>query len=104
MNEDLTIKGIINSIESKLDETSKGLIADDFANLMVFDNNNTKVIEDKDNKISQLNSDKDKLLMVNGNLLQKVSMGTDEKENDEPDTPKPFNFRSLFDDKGNMKR
>ena len=46
---------------------------------------------------------------TNGNLLQQVAMGDEgglinknEPKEDEP--PKPFDYRSVFDEKGNFKR
>ena len=99
----MKIDDIIKSMESKLDETNKGLVADDFANLIQFDYDNKAKIKDLNDRATTLESEKEKLLVVNGNLLQKVPMGKEEKD-PEPDEPKPFNFRSLFDDKGNIKR
>ena len=99
----MKIDEIIKSMEGKLDETNKGLIADDLANLIQFDYDNTAKIKDINNKVTTLENEKEKLLVVNGNLLQKVPMGKEEKD-PEPEEPKPFNYRSIFDDKGNIKR
>ena len=99
----MKIDDIIKSMESKLDETNKGLIADDFANLIQFDYDNKNKIDTLEKEKQSIKNEKERLLLVNGNLLQKIPMGKEEK-NDEPEVTKPFNFRSLFDDKGNIKR
>ena len=96
----MKIDDIIKSMESKLDETNKGLIADDFANLIQYGYDSDNNLKDKNDKIEKLQSEKEKLLIANGNLLQKVSMEKEEvlnPKNEEPkEDPKEFNFASLF--------
>ena len=64
-------------------------------------------INSKNSEIEKLTSDKEKLLISNGNLLQKVSMEKEEaikpKQREEQENPKDFDFASLFDKKGNFK-
>lgn len=103
----MKIDDIIKSMEAKLDETNKGLIADDLGNLIQtsydYDNN----IKARDNEINKLKGEKEKLLSVNGNLLQKISVGTEEqinpKKEEKTESIEDFNFASLFDKKGNWK-
>lgn len=103
----MKIDDIIKSMESKLDETNKGLIADDLGNLIQtsydYDNN----IKTRDEEINKLKGEKEKLLTVNGNLLQKVGVGYEEdlnpKKEDKKESIEDFNFASLFDKKGNWK-
>lgn len=102
----MKVDDIIKSMESKLDETNKGLIADDFANLIQYSYDSDNTLKNRNDEIEKLKSEKEKLLIANGNLLQKVSMEKEEilnprKEEPKPD-PKEFNFASLFD-KGNWK-
>ena len=104
----MKVDDIIKSMESKLDETNKGLIADDFANLIQYSYDMDNTINNKNNEIEKLNSDKEKLLISNGNLLQKISMEKEEvikpKQKEESnENPKDFDFASLFDKKGNFK-
>ena len=102
----MKVDDIIKSMESKLDETNKGLIADDFANLIQYSYDSDETIKNKDSEISKLKNDKEKLLIANGNLLQKVSMAKEdvlEPKKEEPkENPKDFNFAALFD-KGKWK-
>lgn len=100
----MKIDEIIKSMEGKLDETNKGLIADDLANLIQFDYDNTAKIKDLNNKVTTIENEKEKLLAVNGNLLQKIPMGREEEKEPETEERKPFNFKSIFDEKGNIKR
>lgn len=103
----MKIDDIIKSMEAKLDETNKGLIADDLGNLIQasydYDNN----IRTRDDEITKLKGEKEKLLTVNGNLLQKVSVGSSDelnpKKEDKKEAIEDFNFSSLFDKKGNWK-
>lgn len=103
----MKIDDIIKSMESKLDETNKGLMADDFANLIQYSYDTDNTIKSKDEEISKINSDKEKLLIANGNLLQKVSMTTEEaikpRKEEPKEEAKDFNFASLFDKNGNWK-
>lgn len=103
----MKIDDIIKSMESKLDETNKGLMADDFANLIQYGYDNDNNLKDKNDKIEKLQSEKEKLLIANGNLLQKVSMEKEEVLREEPKKEEnkieDFNFASLFE-KGNWKK
>lgn len=102
----MKVDDIIKSMESKLDETNKGLIADDFANLIQYSYDSDNTLKNRDEEIEKLKSEKEKLLIANGNLLQKVSMEKEEVLNPKKEEPKEnikdFNFASLFD-KGNWK-
>jgi hypothetical protein len=46
----------------------------------------------------------DKLISANANLLMKVGNEVKEPKNEELEDEKPFNFSSVFDEKGNFKR
>ena len=102
----MKVDEIIKSMESKLDETNKGLISDDLASLIQLSYDSDNTLKDKDDEIEKLKGEKEKLLIANGNLLQKVSMEKEEvlnpKEKEETKI-EDFNFASLFD-KGNWKK
>ena len=105
----MKIDDIIKSMEGKLDETNKVLIADDLANLITYSYDTDNTIKDKDEMITKLKNDKEKLLISNGNLLQKISAEKDEilepsKAKKEEPIKQDFNFATLFDSKGNFKR
>ena len=93
-----------NSMQEKLGKENSSLIADDIGTLIT--DNQTMLLEiDKQKKeIERLKNDKENLITANGNLLQQVSMGVDDKPKpkDKEDTPKKFSFKRCFDDKGNF--
>lgn len=103
----MKVDEIIKSMEAKLDETNKGLIADDLGNLIQLSYDHDNAIKERDNQINNLKNEKEKLLNVNGNLLQKISMEKEEVLNPRKEEVKEdindFNFASLFDKKGNWK-
>ena len=104
----MKVDEIIKSMESKLDDTSKGLIVDDLGNLIQFSYNKENEINELKAEKETLKSEKEKLLAVNGNLLQKVAVGSEEdlnprKKEDKKQDIEDFNFTSLFDKKGNFK-
>ena len=44
------------------------------------------------------------LIEANGNLLQKVPFGREDNSKEEEQEKKPFDFRSVFDENGKIKR
>lgn len=92
---------LTNGIQEKLGKETSGLIMDDIGLLITDNTAMNKTIKEKDDQIEQLKKDKENLLNVNANLFQQVSMGEEEDEtkNKEDQKPKPFDFRSAFDEK-----
>lgn len=98
------IEKITSSIREKLGEEASSKIADDIANIITIEANRKKEIKDKDEEITRINKDKEVLIQANGNLLQQVSFGKDDDENDNSEEEKkPFDFRSIFDVNGKIK-
>ena len=100
---------ITKSIQDKLGKANTSLIADDLGKLITDNATMNKELRTRDERISKLEQDKEALITSNGNLLQQVAMGDEgglinknEPKEDEP--PKPFDYRSVFDEKGNFKR
>ena len=100
---------ITKSIQDKLGKENTSLIADDLGKLITDNATMNKDLKGRDERISKLEQDKEALITSNGNLLQQVAMGDEgslinknEPKEDEP--PKPFDYRSVFDEKGNFKR
>lgn len=92
---------LTNGIQEKLGKETSGLIMDDIGLLITDNTAMNKTLKEKDEQIEQLKRDKENLLNVNANLFQQVSMGEEEDEtkNKEEQKPKPFDFRSAFDEK-----
>lgn len=100
---------ITKSIQDKLGKENTSLIADDLGKLITDNATMNKDLRGRDERISKLEQDKEVLITSNGNLLQQVAMGDEgglinKNEPKEDETPKPFDYRSVFDEKGNFKR
>lgn len=96
---------IMTSIQTKLGEENSSKIADDLGLLMTDNENMNQQIEERNNQITSLESDKQMLITTNGNLLKQVGVSVpQETTSEEPEKKKePFDFRSVFDEKGNFK-
>lgn len=100
---------ITKSIQDKLGKENTSLIADDLGKLITDNATMNADIKKRDERISKLEQDKEALITSNGNLLQQVAMGDEgglinKNEPKEYEPPKPFDYRSVFDEKGNFKR
>lgn len=100
---------ITKSIQDKLGKENTSLIADDLGRLITDNGTMNADLKQRDERISKLEKDKEALITSNANLLQQVAMGDEgglinknEPKEDEPQ--KPFDYRSVFDEKGNFKR
>lgn len=100
---------ITKSIQDKLGKENTSLIADDLGKLITDNGTMNTEMKQKEEQIAKLKQDKEALITTNGNLLQQVAMGNEdnlinknETKSEEP--PKPFDYRSVFDEKGNFKR
>lgn len=99
----------MNSIQEKLGKENASLIADELGLLITDNAQMNKELENKNNEISKLKTDKENLQEANINLLQQIPMGDDtesiyKKEEKPVEKPKPFDYRTVFDEKGNFKR
>lgn len=103
----MNFEEIQTSIKSKLNEENISKISDDIANLITLNTNNANTISSLNEEINTLKKDKETLIQANGNLLQKVNMENENilnpkaKENEEYT---PFDFSSVYDEKGNFKK
>lgn len=99
----MNITEISDKIQEKLGKEESGKIADDIANLLIFEESNNKIIEEKNTEISKLQKDKEMLIQANGNLLLKVPQGREEIKEEKEETSRDFDFRSVFEN-GKFKR
>lgn len=100
---------VTKSIQDKLGKENTSLIADDLGKLITDNGTMNTEMKQKDEQITKLKQDKEALITTNGNLLQQVAMGNEDnliKKNEikPEEPPKPFDYRSVFDEKGNFKR
>ena len=99
----MNLTEISDKIQEKLGKEESGKIADDIANILIYEESNNKVLQEKDSEISRLKQDKEMLIQANGNLLLKVPQGKEEVKEEKEETYKEFDFRSVFEN-GKFKR
>ena len=68
----------LNKMQEKIGKDNAGMIADDIASLLSYENARNKDIKERDNEIIKLKKDKEMLIEANGNLLQQVSSEKEE--------------------------
>lgn len=90
-----------NEMQEKLGKENTALIADSLATLVTDNIAVNDTIAKKDAEIERLKNEKESLIHTNGQLLQKISVGTEEKrKEDTKEEAKEFSFKSAFDSKG----
>lgn len=104
--EEKILKGITDSITSKLGEENAGIIADDIGKLITANTQTIETIDSLNKQVSTLKETNEKLVQANGSLLQQIPAVADydKRQAEEVTEKKPFNFRSVFDKNGNFKK
>lgn len=94
---------LMENIQSKIGEDASNLILDDIGTLI---NDNKKMNEDYEKQVSEneiLKKRNETLQNVNGNLLQQISMGTEDeiidKGNNKEEKKKYIDYKLGFDEK-----
>lgn len=103
----MNFEDIRKNIDKKLGKENSSLIADDMASLITFNTEREKTIKSNNEEIEKLKKDKEMLIQANGNLLQQVNQASEDilkPEVKEKEEKKSFNFRDMFDEKGNFKK
>ena len=97
---------LINSASEKLGKENSALIADDIGKLITINSSVVDDLKKKDTEISRLTQTNEKLVIANGNLLQSIPMGKEEKkeEKEEETERKSTSLRDCFDSRGNFKK
>lgn len=104
---DTDLANILSNIEEKLGKDQNALIADDLGEIITRNNEALTKAKERDTLVNRLTSERDKLVAVNGRLLQQIPMAPDDIEDKkkEKEVPKKdFNFKSMFDSKGRFKQ
>ena len=104
-----TLSSIVDTIQEKLGKEESGKIADSLANILIIEEANTKTLKEKNDLIDKQKKDKEMLIEANGNLLLHQAQAKEEEsffEDGGKDTKptEPFDFRSVFDEKGKFKK
>ena len=102
----MELSKIVDNIQEKLGNEEAGKIADSLAEILVYEEANTKTLKEKDDLIAKQKKDKEMLIEANGNLLLHVPQAKEEESffEEKKESSEPFDFRSVFDEKGKFKR
>lgn len=95
----------LTKMQEKIGKDESMKIADDIASLLSYENARNKELNKREKRIEKLEKDKEMLIEANGNLLQQVSVASEEELKPKaPDTEekKPINIRDAFDKNGNF--
>ena len=101
------LKGITDSITSKLGEENSSIIADDIGKLITANTQTIETIESLNKRISTLEETNQKLIQANGSLLQQIPAVADYEKHQtapEEEEKKTFNFKTMFDKHGNFRK
>ena len=100
------LKGITDSITSKLGEENASIIADDIGKLYTANTQTIETINSLSEKVNSLNETNQKLVAANGSLLQQIPAVADYEKRQAEEAPekKTFNFKSVFDKNGNFRK
>lgn len=99
----MKFENLSKNLEEKIGKENVAKISNEIAEIMSYESEATNSLNEKDNIIKQLNSDKEMLIQANGNLMQKLPTQKEEKQTEEEEIKKPFDFRSVFDESGKLK-
>jgi len=103
-----TLSNIVDTIQEKLGKEESGKIADSLANILIIEEANSKTIKEKNDLIEKQKKDKEMLIEANGNLLLHQAQTKEEdsffEDGNKKEEFQPFDFRTIFDDKGKFKR
>lgn len=103
-----TLSSIVDTIQEKLGKEESGKIADSLANILIIEEAHTKTLKEKNALIDKQKKDKEMLIEANGNLLLHQAQAKEEEsffdEQTKKEEHKPFDFRTIFDNKGKFKK
>ena len=106
MKEEL-LKGITDSISTKLGEENASIIADDIGKLITANTQTNETIKNLNEEIAKLKDTNQKLVTANGSLLQQIPAVADYDKHQKEEAPvenKTFNFKTMFDKHGNFRK
>lgn len=103
-----TLTEIVDVIQEKLGKEEAGKISDSLADILIIEEANTKTIKEKNDLIDKQKKDKEMLIEANGRMLKQMPQVKEEdsffEDNSKKKDNTPFDFRSIFDEKGKFKK
>lgn len=101
----MKFENLTKDLEDKIGKENVAKISGEIADILAYEKSTNDSLNEKDNIISKLNSDKEMLIEANGSLMQKLPREKEEKEKkEEEEIKKPFDFRTIFDENGKLKK
>lgn len=102
--DDDKILELTGKIEETLGKDDYAMISDTIGEILTGNAQNMKALAERDENIKKLQDRNEKLVIANGALLQKVSVGQviPKSEPEKKETPKKINLKDAFDSKGNF--
>lgn len=100
----MDFESIKSSMSEKLGEENSAIISDDFVNLQTLEKSFNDKITDLEKERDSLKERNEKLVSANLNLQLKIGTEIKEPKKEDVEEDKPFNFASVFDEKGNFKK
>ena len=94
------LQQISNSIKKKIGDENFAMIADDMGTLITGNSANLEEIRKGKEEINELRETNKQLITANGNLLQQVPMGVEEKAPDEDAKSSKIELSDIINDKG----
>lgn len=96
---------ITSAMEESLGAENFAKISDSVGLLMTENTKTQNSLRESSKRISQLEADKEKLILANGNLLQQIPMGKDPVHEEKAESKNDdFRFEDMFDEFGRFRR
>lgn len=95
---------LINSIKERLDETTQGLLAEDFLSIVSNYYMALDSIAEMTDSLAKVNEEKEELLKVNGKLFQKIGFENEEEKAEEvaDEVAEEIAIEDVIDEKGEL--
>lgn len=95
---------LINSIKERLDETTQGLLAEDFLSIVSNYYMALDSIAEMTDSLAKVNEEKEELLKVNGKLFQKIGFENEEEKAEEEaeEVAEEIAIEDVIDEKGDL--
>ena len=95
---------LINSIKERLDETTQGLLAEDFLSIVSNYYMALDSIAEMTDSLAKVNEEKEELLKVNGKLFQKIGFENEEEKAEEvaEEVAEEIAIEDVIDEKGEL--
>ncbi len=100
----MDFESIRTSISEKLGDETSAMISDDFVNMQALEKSFNDKLSEVEKERDSLKERNEKLVSANLNLQMKLGAEVNEPKAKEIEEDKPFNFASVFDEKGNFKK